>query len=118
MSPSRLSRSKKLKRSVSARTSSAKRGARPPPSRKASKKPGRVYDPAGTRAVAAEAEAWRKEVLTPSLEKMPLRKKGFATDSGIPIPDLLTAADRKTENHGELGLPGRFPFTRGVQPTM
>ncbi|MBZ4422055.1 methylmalonyl-CoA mutase family protein [Myxococcus sp. RHST-1-4] len=49
---------------------------------------------------------------------MPLRKKQFVTDSGIPIPDLLTLADRKDERPERIGLPGQFPFTRGVQPTM
>jgi methylmalonyl-CoA mutase N-terminal domain/subunit len=31
---------------------------------------------------------------------------------------LLTAADRRSETIEQLGLPGQFPFTRGVQPSM
>ncbi|HEX5982777.1 MAG TPA: methylmalonyl-CoA mutase family protein, partial [Solirubrobacterales bacterium] len=51
-------------------------------------------------------------------QKMPLRRKSFVTDSGIPIPDVVTLADRKTESPERIGLPGQFPFTRGPQPTM
>ncbi len=38
----------------------------------------------------------------------------FTTDSGIEIRELYSAADAGTEP----ALPGTFPFTRGVQPTM
>src|SRR6267378_4460721 len=73
----------------------------------------------------AEEERWRTEDLAPAVAKSPLRRAGFHTDSGIPIPDLLTPADvgrpsaydvEKYER--KLGLPGRFPYTRGPQPTM
>jgi methylmalonyl-CoA mutase N-terminal domain/subunit len=42
------------------------------------------------------------------------RKTKFETDSGIEIPEYLTAL-RQTP---DLGVPGRFPYTRGVQPNM
>jgi len=44
------------------------------------------------------------------------RRPAFATSSGIPIRRLYTAADRA--GAGDLGEPGAYPFTRGVQPTM
>ncbi|HET9439301.1 MAG TPA: methylmalonyl-CoA mutase family protein, partial [Longimicrobiales bacterium] len=37
------------------------------------------------------------------------------TPGGIPIKPLYTAADVRDV---ELGVPGEFPFTRGVYPTM
>jgi methylmalonyl-CoA mutase, N-terminal domain len=40
------------------------------------------------------------------------------TSSGIDIPDLLTPADIGLDYLRDLGFPGQFPFTRGVQPTM
>src|SRR6185295_1229982 len=70
------------------------------------------------RRGGAPADRPRRGEVARSAQKQPLRKAAFATDSGIPIPDLLTAADRKGESHDALGLPGRYPFTRGVQPTM
>lgn len=66
-----------------------------------------------------EIERWEQEVLTPALNKIPERSKEFKTVSGIPVQRVYTPLDREKENyHEEQGLPGSFPFTRGVQPTM
>ncbi|MEW6430357.1 MAG: methylmalonyl-CoA mutase family protein [Myxococcota bacterium] len=77
-----------------------------------------VYDAAGLKVQAAATARWRGSTLAKALDKLPTRRDAFVTDSGIPIPDLLTAADRKGERFEELGLPGEWPYTRGVQPTM
>ncbi len=69
--------------------------------------------------VLSDRESWTAEELAQALQRLPRRKARFATDSGIPIPDLLDAASRPDADHGrDVGLPGRFPFTRGTQPTM
>lgn len=48
-----------------------------------------------------------------------LRKNRFATSSGIEIKDVYTGKDWNTsDGEAELGHPGGFPFTRGVQETM
>ncbi|HVE83104.1 MAG TPA: methylmalonyl-CoA mutase family protein, partial [Myxococcales bacterium] len=88
------------------------------PSRQAQAPGGKLYDAAALRKIAREVEQWRAEDVQRTVQKQPLRKKDFTTDSGIPIPDLLTAADRRQEAFEALGVPGRYPFTRGVQPTM
>src|SRR5215470_15408137 len=73
----------------------------------------------------AGKEEWRKQNLARSIVKSPLRRAKFQTDSGIPIPDLLTPADvgqpsgREMEKYErDLGFPGQFPYTRGPQPSM
>ena len=73
----------------------------------------------------AEQEKWRREDLARALAKTPLRRRDFQTDSGIPIPDLLTPADVGTPSvediaryEEQLGFPGRYPYTRGPQPSM
>ena len=73
----------------------------------------------------AGEERWRKEDLARAVAKSPLRRAEFHTDSGIPIPDLLTPAEVGNPSAADiekyerdLGFPGRFPFTRGPQPTM
>jgi methylmalonyl-CoA mutase N-terminal domain/subunit len=38
--------------------------------------------------------------------------------SGIPIPAVVRPTDVTTDYARDLGDPGQFPFTRGVQPTM
>ncbi len=77
-----------------------------------------IYDKAAVKQIARDVERWAKEDLARITDKMPLRRSEFTTDSGVPIPDLITAWDRKNEAQELLGLPGQFPFTRGVQPTM
>jgi methylmalonyl-CoA mutase N-terminal domain/subunit len=42
----------------------------------------------------------------------------FTTWSGLEVPDLVTPADVGLDYSSDLGFPGQFPFTRGVQPTM
>src|SRR6187431_3346325 len=49
----------------------------------------------------------------------PQRRDPFETSSGIPIRDLYTPADTlDLDEARDLGRPGEYPFTRGVQPTM
>ncbi len=41
------------------------------------------------------------------------------TSSNIPVHPLYTPADLKDQNpEADVGYPGQYPFTRGVQPTM
>jgi methylmalonyl-CoA mutase N-terminal domain/subunit len=50
---------------------------------------------------------------------MPTRKEAFKTLSGLPINDIYTAADVGAADQAKkIGLPGEYPFTRGVHPTM
>lgn len=52
-------------------------------------------------------------------EKFPERKKQFVTGSNAPVSRVYTPLDQKDfDYHQKLGLPGEFPYTRGVQPTM
>lgn len=60
-----------------------------------------------------------EELYKKSIEKFPERKKEFQTTSGIKIKPFYTPDDIKDLNYDEqLGYPGLYPFTRGVQPTM
>ncbi|HEX7786236.1 MAG TPA: methylmalonyl-CoA mutase family protein [Methylomirabilota bacterium] len=62
--------------------------------------------------------AWEERVLRPSLARAPERA-AFTDSSGAPLDRLNTPADlTATDYVRDLGFPGEFPFTRGVQPTM
>jgi methylmalonyl-CoA mutase N-terminal domain/subunit len=61
--------------------------------------------------------AWRARV-EKSKEKAPLRKARFSTDAGVVLDDLYTPLEGAVDYGLDLGLPGEYPFTRGVQPTM
>ncbi|HOA15045.1 MAG TPA: methylmalonyl-CoA mutase family protein [Bacillota bacterium] len=70
--------------------------------------------------VRETTERWYKEVYEPSVAdpKRKERRDVFETSSSIPIKPLYTPADLEGKDYDELGFPGEFPFTRGVQPTM
>ncbi len=78
----------------------------------------RTYDSPGVTALAREERSWRERVLKESLAKIPERRVAFETDSGIPIDVLQTPVSRRAETPADIGLPGAFPYTRGIQPTM
>ena len=69
--------------------------------------------------LAATEAAWRAGALARAVAKAPLRRAQFETDSGIPVPDLLTPASRAGADYlADVGFPGEFPYTRGPQATM
>jgi len=63
-----------------------------------------------------EKQRWEAQTLDPALQRFPERKAHFATSSGIPLPRLLTPEE--IDYTAEIGFPGEYPFTRGVQPSM
>ncbi len=72
-------------------------------------------------ALRAATAAWRAGTVARSEAKMPPRQPRFTTWSDIEVPDVLTPADvplTPAQYARDLGLPGEYPFTRGVQPTM
>jgi methylmalonyl-CoA mutase N-terminal domain/subunit len=68
-----------------------------------------------------ERDRWRATTRAKVLRAAPERRERFGTSSDIEIADLYTAADLDSVDFApdrDLGLPGEFPFTRGVQATM
>ena len=87
---------------------------------------------------------WQEKTLKPTLEKSPERKPHFETSAGIEVPRVALPVGASTtgfdtpDEHGllnpplsptgtmsaeeiyleNLGFPGEYPFTRGIQPTM
>jgi methylmalonyl-CoA mutase N-terminal domain/subunit len=62
--------------------------------------------------------AWNAKVAKAN-EKYPERKKQFVTGSNAPVDRVYTPLDQVDLDYSrQLGLPGEFPYTRGVQPTM
>ncbi len=63
--------------------------------------------------------AWESGPVAKLVGKNPERRAEFKTTSSVPIRRLYTPADRSEANYlEELGMPGEYPFTRGVQPNM
>jgi methylmalonyl-CoA mutase N-terminal domain/subunit len=63
-------------------------------------------------------QKWEAGMLKKSLEKggEERRKGEFETTSGIPVQRV--AGPASGEYPDSLGMPGEYPFTRGIQPTM
>ena len=80
--------------------------------------PRRAERPVGEGPDAAR-DRWRETVRAKALKGAAERRETFETSSGIEIRDLYTPADTADlDEDRDLGRPGEFPFTRGVQPTM
>lgn len=62
-----------------------------------------------------DLDRWEEETLRPTLNRFPERKPRFTNSSDIEMPRLLT---NPAGTDPKLGLPGEYPYTRGVQPTM
>ncbi|MBL7204571.1 MAG: methylmalonyl-CoA mutase family protein [Desulfobacteraceae bacterium] len=72
----------------------------------------------GHEDLQAALKRW-SEGVEKKLSKRPERKAGFVNTSGIPVKRLYTPLDGADASYlSEVGLPGEYPFTRGVQPTM
>ena len=67
-------------------------------------------------AILSEKEKWEKETLDKVIKKRPERRDRFELTSGIEVERLYIPGDM--DYVSELGFPGSFPYTRGVQPTM
>ena len=66
-----------------------------------------------------EFERWEKTTVNKAISKAAEREPSFKTTSHIELKRLYTPLDVADLDYcGELGFPGEFPFTRGVQPTM
>jgi methylmalonyl-CoA mutase, N-terminal domain len=72
-----------------------------------------------TRPTDPGRDQWRSTTRAQSVADSPERQAAFRTTSDIEIADLYTPADTASldEEH-DLGRPGEYPFTRGVQATM
>jgi methylmalonyl-CoA mutase N-terminal domain/subunit len=68
------------------------------------------------RDPSAERERWERETWGPARARRAERRRSFATPSGLEPAPLYGSAPDGAD--GESGLPGEYPFTRGVRPTM
>ncbi len=62
---------------------------------------------------------WLDGTYRKSIERAPERAKVFETTGRMPIEPVYSRDDLKDfDPTTELGFPGEYPFTRGIQPTM
>lgn len=66
----------------------------------------------------SEIGDWERNEVAAFLNKQAERKEQFFTTGDIPVQRVYTAADVAETPLEDIGLPGRYPFTRGPYPTM
>ncbi len=70
---------------------------------------------------SSDKEQWRERTLEPALKARSQRGDAFATESGLDVDAVYADDDLRGssfDHEQDLGNPGEYPFTRGVQPTM
>jgi len=77
-----------------------------------------MFDDKKLKEIEEASATWSEET-EKLVAKRPERKESFQTLSEIPLERVYTPlSERELDYLTDLGLPGRYPYTRGVQPTM
>ncbi|WP_069650621.1 acyl-CoA mutase large subunit family protein [Caloranaerobacter ferrireducens] len=78
-----------------------------------------MFDNEKLEKISDAKKEWENSTLSKTISRFPERKEKFTTGSGLEVKRLYTPEDIKDLDYNEdLGYPGQYPFTRGVQPTM
>ncbi len=78
-----------------------------------------MYDKKKLDELQNSLETWEETSLKKALSSLPERTDEFITTSSEPINRLYTPLDVADMDYtSDLGLPGEYPFTRGVHPTL
>ena len=65
----------------------------------------------GHKSANSDLERWLAELWRPALERAPERRESFTTPSGLSLQPVYGDA-------APGGMPGEWPFARGIRPTM
>lgn len=77
-----------------------------------------MFDSNKTKAIKAQKDSFNEKV-EKQLAKRPERKVKFTTGSNLEVERLYTPDQiENLDYERDLGVPGEYPFTRGVQNTM
>ncbi len=78
-----------------------------------------MYDRQKLDQLRSALDKWEETSLPKSLKGLPERQERFITTSSEPIERVYTPLDVQDMDYLEdLGLPGEYPYTRGIHPTM
>ena len=78
-----------------------------------------MYDKSSLDELRRALERWEETTLQQSQARLAEREPSFITTSSEPVARLYTPLDVADLNYTrDLALPGEYPFTRGVHPTL
>ncbi|MGA2791818.1 MAG: methylmalonyl-CoA mutase family protein [Candidatus Bathyarchaeia archaeon] len=85
----------------------------------AKKKQATLYNRKELHSIARNQRKWNQGTLMKWLANAPERREAFENPSGIPLKRIYDPTDVSHHDyHRDIGLPGEFPYTRGIYPTM
>jgi methylmalonyl-CoA mutase N-terminal domain/subunit len=77
-----------------------------------------LYDADALETIRAEEKRWRERAVADAVARFPERYAQFSTMSGLPIERLYSPADLADADYlRDQGLPGEYPYTRGIHAT-
>nr|MBF6591456.1 hypothetical protein [Ktedonobacterales bacterium] len=80
---------------------------------------GTLYDREEVARVTQARTQWEATAVAQAIKRVPEAHADATTQSGMPIQRLYTPPDGAHLSYErDLGFPGEYPYTRGVQPTM
>ena len=78
-----------------------------------------VFHPEELQAIEKRLRQWEATTLRDSLAKQPERQKSFVSTSSKSVDRTYTPLDLRDWDYlTKLGVPGEFPYARGIHPTM
>jgi methylmalonyl-CoA mutase N-terminal domain/subunit len=78
-----------------------------------------MFDRQRLEQLRKEQANWEETTLHDTFARFPERREEFITTSSVPINRIYTPLDiASMEYQKDLGMPGEYPFTRGVHATM
>ncbi len=77
-----------------------------------------MFDADALKRQTDERKDWEARELAEFLRRQPESRPAYRTGSGIPLQRLYTPEDLAGAPDDNIGLPGRYPYTRGPYPTM
>jgi len=69
-------------------------------------------------SIKDKKKSWHETVVAKNISKSPERKSDFRTTSNLELDRCFTPDFEYPGYDEQLGFPGQYPYTRGVQPTM
>ncbi|TYP53286.1 acyl-CoA mutase large subunit family protein, partial [Thermosediminibacter litoriperuensis] len=78
-----------------------------------------MFDKESLKKLEQEKTRWESTTVEKVIKKTPERYEKFYTGSNIEVDRVYTPLDvQEIDYMKDLGFPGEYPFTRGIQPTM
>ena len=77
-----------------------------------------MFDADAIKRQTDEKRDWEARELADFMRRQPEARPAYRTGSGLPLQRLYTAEDLAGAPADSIGLPGRYPYTRGPYPTM